>query len=81
MKRLEKSVRQKQMTQEGGRCVVNVHLPGGGCGFLPALCPDSSTGEQQGVVSTPVLHKFLRDPCEGQPSTVCIPFDMAMLSE
>lgn len=31
--------------------------------------------------STLVLHKFLRDPCEGQPSTVCIPFDMAMLSE
>lgn len=31
--------------------------------------------------STPVLYKFLRDPCEGQPSTVCIPFDMAMLSE
>lgn len=50
MKRLEKSGRQKQMTQEGGRCVVNVHLPGGGCGFLPALCPDGSTGEQQGVV-------------------------------
>ena len=52
MKLLEKSGRQKQMAEDGGRCVVNVHLPGDGCAFLPAPCPDgsTSTGEQQGTV-------------------------------
>lgn len=73
MKRLEKSGRQKQMTQEGGRCVVNVHLPEeGGCGFLPALCPDRAlvSSKEWSGHSTPVLYKFLKDPCEGQPSTV-----------
>lgn len=73
MELLEKSGRQKQMTQEGGRCVVNVQLPGEACAFLPAPCPDGSmsTAEKQerSGHSGLVLHKFLRDPCEGQPST------------